>query len=368
MKNIYLIISCCAVLISQSCATDFDLTADWQEITVVYGLLNPADTAHYIKINKAFLSEDQSAVDIAQIADSLYHEAPISVVLEEYEVDTDQDDGKLLNANFIQEIPLTKINAADVGVEKEEGDFATSPYFLYTTNYQLKPDFDTNSGVDSYFNYELKIITHRGNEVKAETPIIGDFSVQHPNPELSLSWLADTYSMRWKAVPHATIYDIDVYINFDEEKVNDNGTITTERINLKWNLVSNLKEKDHIESNNRVVYTFSTDAFYSYMAQRLSDNLDKVEKRYFDDLTFVIHAASEPLQIFNEVTQAQFSVSATQSISTYTNVTGGLGLIATRHSKTVPEIEFNIQTIDRLACDEVTKHLKFETSSGNPCN
>ena len=56
-----------------SCETDFDVTSDWEDIAIVYGLLDPTDTAQYIKINKAFLDKSVSALVIAQNPDSLYY-------------------------------------------------------------------------------------------------------------------------------------------------------------------------------------------------------------------------------------------------------------------------------------------------------
>ena len=52
-----------------SCETDIDVTAEWKDITVAYGILNQNDTAHYLKINKAFLGDGNSLV-YAQNADS----------------------------------------------------------------------------------------------------------------------------------------------------------------------------------------------------------------------------------------------------------------------------------------------------------
>jgi hypothetical protein len=42
-----------------SCETDFELNAEWKDITIVYGILNQNDTAHYIRIQKAFLRRRQ---------------------------------------------------------------------------------------------------------------------------------------------------------------------------------------------------------------------------------------------------------------------------------------------------------------------
>jgi len=38
-----------------SCETDFDVNAEWQDVTVVFGLLDPNNEDQLIKINKAFL-------------------------------------------------------------------------------------------------------------------------------------------------------------------------------------------------------------------------------------------------------------------------------------------------------------------------
>ena len=53
MKNLTLAV-CTTLLLLFSCKEDFELTAEWEDITVVYGLLNLADTAQYIKITRVF--------------------------------------------------------------------------------------------------------------------------------------------------------------------------------------------------------------------------------------------------------------------------------------------------------------------------
>ena len=52
-----------------SCEEDFELNAPYQEIPIVYGLLNQNETAHLITINKSFLGEDNAFI-YAAIADS----------------------------------------------------------------------------------------------------------------------------------------------------------------------------------------------------------------------------------------------------------------------------------------------------------
>ncbi|MBP8824092.1 MAG: hypothetical protein KBH07_10635, partial [Flavobacteriales bacterium] len=52
-----------------SCDPELDITAPYQENTIVYSFLDKDSTTQYIKINKAFLGPDNGFV-YAQVADS----------------------------------------------------------------------------------------------------------------------------------------------------------------------------------------------------------------------------------------------------------------------------------------------------------
>ena len=51
-----------------SCKEDFDIAAEKKDIPVVYGLLSRQDTAHYIKVERAFLVPGRSAFEIAPVS------------------------------------------------------------------------------------------------------------------------------------------------------------------------------------------------------------------------------------------------------------------------------------------------------------
>ena len=56
-----------------ACSNDLDLFEEKKDIPIVYGLLSSTDTAHYIRVEKAFADPNGSALDVAQIPDSLYY-------------------------------------------------------------------------------------------------------------------------------------------------------------------------------------------------------------------------------------------------------------------------------------------------------
>ena len=69
MKKIYLILSVFAIVFT-ACETDFDTNATWEEVTVVYGLLDASVVTQHVRINKAFLG-NMDALQMAQYADSI---------------------------------------------------------------------------------------------------------------------------------------------------------------------------------------------------------------------------------------------------------------------------------------------------------
>ena len=74
MKKLVLSAIGLAVMLGlHSCSEDFEITAPYKDITVAYGILNITDTAHYIRIQKAFLDENKSAIDMAKVADSNFY-------------------------------------------------------------------------------------------------------------------------------------------------------------------------------------------------------------------------------------------------------------------------------------------------------
>jgi hypothetical protein len=69
------------VLALTSCNEDIEFDGDFEETAVVFGLLNQADSIHYIKITRAFGGNNNS-LQVAQIPDSSYFQN-IEVIVDE---------------------------------------------------------------------------------------------------------------------------------------------------------------------------------------------------------------------------------------------------------------------------------------------
>lgn len=85
MKKILLSLCCVLLMVISlvSCKPDIELTSDYKDVTVVYGLLNPLDAQHYIKIYKGYLTKENALV-WAQDLDNISYYNDITVKLEEY--------------------------------------------------------------------------------------------------------------------------------------------------------------------------------------------------------------------------------------------------------------------------------------------
>ena len=82
MKKIHLALIAIIGLVSlQSCKDDIEVTGDFIETAVVYGLLDQADSLHYVKVTRAFIGPG-NAFEIAQIPDSNYFVSVTGTVTE----------------------------------------------------------------------------------------------------------------------------------------------------------------------------------------------------------------------------------------------------------------------------------------------
>ena len=138
------------------CSEKFDVAAPYKDITVIYGFLEASDTAHYIRIQKAFLDQNKSAVNMAQSSDSNFFNN-INVRIARFSI--------LGNHNFKDTIHLNRVDLTAEGYPKQAGTFFNAPNYAYKF---------TNS-LDRNYIYRI-YVTHlnNGHVDSADAPIIED--------------------------------------------------------------------------------------------------------------------------------------------------------------------------------------------------
>ncbi len=138
------------------CSDKFDVAAPYKNITVVYGYLDQNDTAHYIRIQKAFLDNNLSAITMSQNADSSYYRQ-LNVRIDRLDRDS----------NLVDTIHLTRVDLTAEGYAKPTGTFYNSPNYAYKFSNLL----------NSNYIYRLRIYNPLTGEVDSvATPILDDQS------------------------------------------------------------------------------------------------------------------------------------------------------------------------------------------------
>src|ERR1700733_8021169 len=118
-KIVFPAIALLALLFTASCSTKFKIAAPYKNITVVYGFLDEGDTAHYIRIQKAFLDQNKSAVTMSQTPDSSFY-SNIDVIVKRINVLT-------TTGSPSDTIHLNRVDLDLEGYPKQAGTFFTSP-------------------------------------------------------------------------------------------------------------------------------------------------------------------------------------------------------------------------------------------------
>ena len=325
-----------------ACETDFNVTTDWEDITVVYGLLDASDTAQYIKVNKAFLDPNTNALQIAQIPDSIFYDE-LTVELQE-----------MNGSSVVKTIQLEKVDGNLEGYVKDTGVFAQSPNFLYKTKEVLNQERD----------YKL-VITQpdNGKQIFSSTPIVNDFQILRPTTNIKLNLLPGfEYNVNWISAEDGKIYALTVRLHYTEFKFDDPNF--SEAKSLDW-VIFTSERSASTSGGSTMDFDMTGDNFYTFLSNTIATDPNIYRQMGLTDFMFSV--GGETMDTYNQVTIAQQGLTSGQVLPTYTNIDNGLGLFSSRFHKTVAGVPFDNRTLDSIACYSATRDLNFLESDGTFC-
>ena len=310
MKKNYLILcftGICALLLSllPSCEKEFNPRDKYKAITVVYGLVNPADSVHYIRIHKAFLGPEDIIVMAQNPDSSTYPVEDIDVRI--YDITPDGNTTQL-------EVKTTEIE------NKEEGYFSQKQrvyYFEKTFEKQIK------QGVDYYEPKDvIKIeIEHLKTKkiVYAETPLVNSFNVQSPmtGVPLSLDPTKSSSKFIWNNAKNGRIYDIYYTMYYGEGHIADSSSNKYETKSLVWHVGSYSASKTGDESYQTENFQFNPAAFYAQILKDIPYNTS-VFRRPYDSVEVALWCGSEVLYYYHNINDPSQGVA--QERPEYTNM------------------------------------------------
>lgn len=326
MKKIYpiLLILFCAIL--SGCDNELTINAEYEEKMVVYGLLDFSQPEQFIKINKAYLSTQNSAYVDAQIADSLY---------------LDSVHAKLVD-NFGNEIVLTRTNIAN----KEDGVFTNEVNTFYTTNQPLNPNNSYTIVVTNPIN---------NNIVSAQTNLVQNAFFRFPFVNNSSKWILNPNGKtRFEFTPgkNGILYDLKVRFNYQEINKADTN-IKTDKF-VDWFIFKD-RVLDNALGNANVTQVIESSLFYEFLNVSIQEDTS-VNRRAIDAGLYIYGGGTE---INNYISVSKPSIGIVQKQSDYSNVNNGIGIFSSRNVRSITGIQFNPITISYLKSDSRTQNLNF---------
>lgn len=327
------------VFILCSCANELVVNDEWRDNTIVYGLLNVKDSPNYVRINKAFLGET-NAIEMAAISDSINYQN-INVFLEEWK-----------NGNCQKTILLQKT----IEIQKDSGFFPTDNNVIYKINENLS----------AYSSYKLVIINlENGNEVTAETEMVGNFKIETPVLVYPIQFEKLCFfdkmpvEVKWRSAYYGRVYY--VYINFYYTEIL-NGETTLNSI--KYPLIPVISDESFISgwSPYAQLHTkiINTERFYKYIATSIESK--KSVRRRFEYMNYEFVVGSDDFYSYLQV--SELSTGIVQERPTYSNISNGVGLFTSRFNKTSEKKIMSGISIDSLSAGQYTKLLRFEDNNG----
>jgi hypothetical protein len=311
-----------------SCKKELDLNTDWEDVTIVYGIMNQLDSLHYIKITKAFLGSG-NALQYAQISDSSNYPLKLNVAMEAW-----QGDDLITTYMF----DTTTIE------EKDSGLFYYPNQLLYVND----------SVLDPMYEYKLVITNPETQKViTAHTPLIKSFYVEKPFAFQFISYDPGKSSkLEWFSAEGGKRYQVIVRFFYQETSLADPSQ-TVEKY-VDWIILPSRLSKTDAGGETMEAF-YSNDSFYAMLNSQIEVNPDVV--RAARHLTYFFIVAANELNTYIEVTQPSNSI--VQEKPSYSNIENGIGLFSSRFVQVVDSIRLTQRTLDEISSNPLTSDLGF---------
>lgn len=327
-----------------SCSNDFDVTAPWKEVPVVYAIISPQDTAHYVRIEKAFLDPERNSLEIAQIVDSLYYpENAIAVWLEQV-------------SNPTKRIQLQRVDGVLEGYPRTEGIFAGSPNWLY--KFKQNANFTLITGQA----YRLVIKRNDGREdITAVTTLPGTFTLLapflgDPVPNISFAGSVGT-RVRWRGDENAYFFNLTFRVRINERFLN--GQLA-ETKTLIWEASKNVEREDGPPQNGlyETIATITGNSFYNFLAKNLQRPAPN-RYRQFGGCDIIIDGGGKEIKEFLETAEANSGLTGAEIFPNYTNISEGFGVFTSKNRTIAQNIRINAITVDSMNLSSIADTLGF---------
>ena len=345
------------------------MNAPYKNTTIIFGLLDAEQDVQFIKINKTFLGEgDNNAYAAIRDSSEYKEEDFIRKVVERI------DNGEVVRTYEL--LDTTLIN------QDSDGIFYGPEQTVYY--------FETPGGLLESSEYRIVLEFTDGRVVTATTNVVNSGSLNWISPQqntpIILASLSSTgnfnytseATVRWSPVTNVSIYDVRLRFHYTEKRYASTddffsgSPISTANDSIDF-FVGSITEDD-VNGSQPLKITFDGRSFFSYLQNNLvADPLvRRVIGRYNNNLTpartecfdVVITMGNRELRSYIDVNSP--STGVVQERPIYSNVSNGIGLFASRSTRSLVNLPLvaitgqpNIGTLAALVDSEYTRDLNF---------
>lgn len=349
------------LLFAASCKDDFKVAAPYKTITVVYGMINRDDTAHYFRIEKAFMDENKSAIELAAIPDSSFFDS-LTVTMKEY-----FEDG-----TFIRSMPLYRVDLNQEGYPKDAAGFQgffTAPSYAYKLKIPKAGGTPTaNDSLEPFKQYRLIVYNAATKETDSTDflrVVNSRASKNNPSDFYIAAFGNASYTLSFAKTDFRA--STNIVVNMPKNAKIVEGIIRFHIV--ETNAATGIKTRKaadfHFDSESNAglgedfSLTTSNSAFYGFLRDELGTAGANIT-RQLDSCDIFIYAGSYELYNYMTIANVQnSSLLGDQIKPVFTNIRGAnaQGLVASKALRAARNIPIDDNTIDSIKVNAMTKDL-----------
>ena len=325
-----------SLFLSVGCSTDFDMYAEYKDVTIVYGIADISQDTTWVKITKAYTGPG-NALLMAQNPDSSNYSYKLDVSL------VGVKNGSALDPIILDTTTINNKAITDT-IFSEDGDTIILNHF-YSPNQLV---YYAVGSLDKDAEYTLSI-NKKDGKIEATTNIVDDFYVTKPVNRIVFSQTYDG-SVEWLSAKNGKRYETSLTFNYWELSPNQTDTLHK---SVYWFLgVTNSKTTNGGEGLEE---TYSGAGFFTLLESEL-EPIPNVE-RWVDDVDITLASGSQVLTTYLDINNSAGSL--LEEVPVYSNIDGGSGIFASRHT-IVKAVQLSTAT-ERELVDDYDLGFKYKT-------
>ncbi len=314
MKNIiivFLLIS--SILFISRCSTDFDMYADYKDVTIIYSMADISSDTTWVKITKAYTSPG-NALLMAQNPDSSNYPYKLDVSLVGIKNGTNLEP-IILDTLTIHNKPIT-----DTIIDSDGDTTIINPFY--------SPDQLVYFGVGELdMDAEYTLTINKKDEVlTASTHIVNSFSITKPVNRIAISDSPSSPDgkIEWHSTKYGIRYEVSLRFNYSELSPGQNDTL---KKHMDWPLGFVMAKTAN--GDEKLEQNYSGTEFYNLLVSEL-EPIPNVE-RWVDDVDITIAGGSQVLSTYLDINSIGGG-SMLDEVPSYSNIEGGTGIFASRYT------------------------------------